>query len=136
LGELYRLQGRWTEAIANLEVGLEICLEQNFRHEAGMALLHLGLVYFDRGHHAQALALLNDARCAFQELGDRHDEGKVLQALGHVQQAQGASEQAVALWRAALEKLPLGDAHRAVVVERLQTLKAACDEDLLREIPP
>jgi tetratricopeptide (TPR) repeat protein len=108
--------------MANLELALEIGLEQNLPHEVGMTLLHLGRIYSDQGNHVQALALLNDARRVFQELDDHHDEGKVLQALGDAHQAQGASEEAITLWRAALEKLPLRDAHRAVVIERLQTL--------------
>jgi len=68
LGNVYQLQGRWEEAIANYEESLRIKRKLGDRQGEGAALNNLGLLYAQQGELEKALEAATQVLRIFEEL--------------------------------------------------------------------
>jgi tetratricopeptide (TPR) repeat protein len=61
LGNVYQLQGRWEEAIANYKKALEICRALGDRQGEGKTLTNMCFLYERQGDREKACALWQEA---------------------------------------------------------------------------
>jgi len=112
LGVVYRMQGRWDEAIEMFEASLAIKRELGDRHGESTALGNLGNVYTQQGHWDEAIEMSEASLRIKRELGDRHGEGQTLNNLGNVYLRQGRWDEAIEILETSLAiKRELGDRH-------------------------
>jgi tetratricopeptide (TPR) repeat protein len=112
LGNVYKDQGRWAEAIASYEQSLATLRELGDRHGVAQTLNNLGLVYANQGRWAEAIASYEQSLETKRELGDRHGVAQTLNNLGNVYANQGRWEEAIVSYEQSLATLrELGDRH-------------------------
>ena len=112
LGIVYRMQGRWDEAIGCYEESLGIFQELGDRHGEGATLTNLGSVYLQQGRWEEAIECYEEDLAICRELGDRHGEGQTLMGLGTVYAQQGRRGEAIECYEESLAIFrELGDRH-------------------------
>jgi tetratricopeptide (TPR) repeat protein len=133
LGEIARLQGELTQALALHEEGLALQRDLGDRHSLALSLLNLGAVADDLGDRERAAALYEESLLLSREIGarDRQAEGLErlawLTASGWPQRAAQLGGAADAL-RASLG-MPLAPALSASHAAALETMRAALGEE-------
>ena len=105
LGNLFRDQGKWEEAIAHYKKSLETF--QQLRDSLGKAqtLNNLGIVYYKQGKCDKAIACYEKSLETFRQLGDRHGVGQTLMNSALVYKRLHHIAHAQILWREALTYL-------------------------------
>ena len=110
LGGVYKLQGRWDEAIKCHKESLAILRELGDRHGEGQTLGNLGNVYQLQGRWDEAIECFKQDLAICREFGDRHSEGQTLTNLGLVLADLGHWEEAIKCYEESLRiKRELGD---------------------------
>jgi CHAT domain-containing protein/Tfp pilus assembly protein PilF len=104
LGEVYRLQGRPSEALAYFQQALVIRREVGDRAGEGVTLNNLGAMYQAQGGYGEALAYFQQALTITRAVGDRATEGATLNNLGAVYQRQGRYGEALTHFEQALTR--------------------------------
>jgi tetratricopeptide (TPR) repeat protein len=99
LGIVYRLQGRWDEAIECFHQSLNIKQGMDENHQA---LNNLGLVYRSQGRWDEAIECFQQSLNISQKLGDRDGEGRVLGNLGLIYDLQGRWDDAIECFQQSL----------------------------------
>jgi class 3 adenylate cyclase/predicted ATPase len=95
LGKVYRVQGRWDEAIQAYKASLLIVREFGDRLGEGQTLNNLGLVYQAQSRWDEAIQVYEASLLIRREFGDRLGEGKALGNLALLWLAQGDLQRAL-----------------------------------------
>jgi len=112
IGIVYRLQGRWDEALQHYQASLDIARALGDRQGEAQTLGNIGNVYASQGRWDEALAHYQASLDIFRALGDRHGESTTLMNIGNVYQSQGRWDEALAHYQASLDIFrALGDRH-------------------------
>jgi len=121
LGNVYRSQGKWNEAIACYEQSLQIQRAIGDVQGEGATLTNLGLVYKSQGKWNEAIDCYEQSLQIKRAIGDIQGEGQSLANLGMVHKLQKHLDQAIPLWREALTKLHPDSPEHATVTQWLQS---------------
>ena len=103
LGTLFRLLGRYEEAIACLQSSLAICREIHDRLGLAASLSHLGAVYRLLGRYEEAITSLQASLVLCQEIHDQPIQALNLSNLGIVYRLLGRYEEAITCLQASLD---------------------------------
>jgi tetratricopeptide (TPR) repeat protein len=102
LGEAYRRQRRFQEAITSYQQALVIFRKFDDRRAEGLALNDLGLAYQELRRFEEAIIRYQQALVIFREVGDRHGEGLALNNLGLAHRELRRFEEAIISYQQAL----------------------------------
>ncbi len=105
LGVIYRLQGRWDEAIAALDEAVATLARLGDRSREAQALGNLGAVYARKGERQKAKEYLRRASRIFADLGDAQRHGETLLALAVQEWRTGDRSGSLATYEAGLQTL-------------------------------
>jgi DNA-binding SARP family transcriptional activator len=112
LGVVWRLLGRYPEAIAHYRESLAISRELGDRYGEGASLNNLAVIHERQGRHDEAVACLRASLAIDRELGDRHGQSTSLNNLSYVYLQLGRNDQALTGARESLAIYQeLGDRH-------------------------
>jgi DNA-binding SARP family transcriptional activator/Tfp pilus assembly protein PilF len=103
LGETYRLQGHYQQALDQYGLALAVARDTGNRASELDALTGLGHVHHLQGRYQQALDSYRLALAVARDTGNRTSELNALRGLGYVYQLQGSYQQALDHMRPALE---------------------------------
>ena len=105
LGVIYRMEGKWDEAIATLEEAKTIFMQMGDRSREAQTLGNLGGLYASKRERDKAKECLRQAADIFFELGDSQRQGETLLALGVQLWKTGERSEGMAIYEAGLQTL-------------------------------
>ena len=136
LGNIARLERRFTEAETLLLAALERARSLSVKREEALAIEFLGELDFDRGRPEQALSRYRDALAIADRIAPEGDlvvelerrRAEAYCALGRLDEAEASARRAQQLARATHDRLELAVAHR--VIAEIATARGDRDEAL------
>lgn len=102
LSFLNYLQGDYEGVATHAHLAVELARQIGHRQLLATGLKNQGIVAYQAGEYARALALYNEALTIYETIGDRMGMGACHNNIGYVQDAQGEYEAAVASYKEAL----------------------------------
>ena len=115
LGLLHQVQGRFTDALDQLEAALDVARDLGHARLECVVLCNLGMVYDSLARFDEARDHFEAALVVARDLGDRRSEGQFLSYLGLLHARQGDFDEArhcldsgEALLRAVSDRMSLG----------------------------
>ena len=102
LGNVYRQQSRWDDAIECHQQSLFICHALGDRHGEGLTLMNLGNVHREQSRWGDAIKCFQQSLAICHAFGDRHGEGQTLGSLGNVYLQQSRWDDAIECYQKSL----------------------------------